>query len=128
MTAAPVRLPYMQALWKITTGPISKTPARIPTKEQQPQSVSGTRNKSSNDGGGVTSTKEAMKKRHLREAILLNHSEVIDLSPEDFWARHVKAVNSNAGELEFVTLVTGCLERDRVEDKSCALYLPGKKN
>jgi hypothetical protein len=60
----------------------------------------------------------------LRDRIPIQHPQVIDLSPDEFWRKHLPAVltrSTGAAELATVALITGSLDRDRVDGYSCAL-------
>jgi hypothetical protein len=89
-------VPYLQGLWKLDHSPL---PARPCNKSlincQRPP---------------------------LRDRIPIQHPEVIDLPPDEFWRKHLLAVQGiDDLELATVTVITGSLDRDRVHGYSCAL-------
>ena len=60
---------------------------------------------------------------HLRTQIAIKCADVNEISPEVFWEKHKDMTASHgAGDIASVTMIAGSLSRDRIEEKSCALY------
>jgi hypothetical protein len=60
----------------------------------------------------------------LRNEIAIKHPGVQDIPPRTFWSLHKTLLSnhSNFTDINTVTLITGSLDRDRIGERSCALY------
>jgi hypothetical protein len=64
----------------------------------------------------------------LREQIEVRHPMVLDQSPDQFWETYRTKTTAYFSEnpttttIDFVALIAGSLERDRIGETSCAWY------
>jgi hypothetical protein len=134
MSTINAKVPYVQGLWKITyskpAAPYS-TPSSTDIRKplERLGAVSGIIQRK--DKLHTTSTTN-VSRTTLRTRIHIRNPDVVDLPSPEFWSRHLQTVKLSESanlegtvtELATVTLVTGSLDRDRVDEKSCALYPP----
>lgn len=146
MSIVNANIPYIQSLWKSNnTKPAAPftTPFSMDIPNKSLERVGTVSAEIQRKDKLQTTSMRKVSRATLGEQIHIGDPDVVDLSLPEFWSRHLQIVkasestNSNssansegtsaaaaaaAAGLVTVTLVMGSLDRDRVDEKTCALY------
>ena len=116
------KIPYLQGLWRIRQHRVIAGQSRLSNagkpRHPQPSNVN------------PTNKPEKAKPPPLREQMRVKHGQVIDINRLEFWKEHRKRIDGyiasqktksldKKSEIVVVALLSGSLDRDRVDNRSC---------